>query len=858
MGAKKAARQDGQHDTQSQSSTLPAWVQQKLEKSGITLGQAVETGIRLMPSEECARFLGKDPRKNPVPDAILIPYHNIDGKPIQDNGKPYCRSRFRPGSEPEWIDEKGKAHRQKYAQMPGTNPHVYIPLGLTKALKHFPVLIITEGEIKALSGTVHGIPTVGLGGIQSWGDPDIRFFEKEKASAHQTPVPGLDEKSPIHPELMAAIEAAKAAGVRKILVLGDSDGRVERDATGAVTSGNPAVESAVKKLAKAIQWQGGDIEVFRGFCPLPASENSDDNDKKAGLDDWIVADGALAVKETILNRMNNRAISFAEKEHLPLAKWFRQRFQQEDTHGLLRWREDFYSWTGKCWQIVENKTLQATLHEWLEGLSIYDKKEGLVPPTRALVENVWATLERITHVATALDAPFRMSDPPAPIGAGKFIVLANGVLDIESRKLFPPSVELFSPNVLPYAFDPEASCPEWNRFLSSLWPDDPEAIRLLKQWAGYLLSGSTHLQKILFLLGPKRAGKGTILRVLTHLLGPENVTSATLARLGSSFGLAPLMTKTLAFFPDARLTGGTEQGPIVETLLSISGEDSLAIDRKYRDVITAKIPARLVLVSNELPRLQDASGALASRFLLLKLTRSFYGEEDTGLADRLLKELPGILNWGLVGLADLKKTGRFTEPKSGKELAEDMHRLASPVAAFIADCCLTGPNFRVRKTDLFSAWKQWTEENGHHAGSVEMFSRNLQAACQVQPYRPKDRDSHHRPNFWIGLGLTLADHHDEGLGQAGQATGQATDSPQTRIGQGGSTGSGIFEKDSFQGKSEGGKKYVWEEQIGNQADPPDPPCPKPFSEEKQLDPPTPEPIPDDSVFDLDAFLRDDS
>ena len=142
--------------------------------------------------------------------------------------------------------------------------------------------------------------------------------------------------------------------------------------------------------------------------------------------------------------------------------------------------------------------------------------------------------------------------------------------------------------------------------------DDSEAVELLQEWTGYLISGNTSHQKILFMVGPKRAGKGTVLKVLTGLLGRENVESLALGKIGSDFGLAALLGKTAGFFPDARLTGGSDQGPIVETLLSISGEDALPVNRKHRDVITARIPARLVLCSNEIPRLQDASGALAS------------------------------------------------------------------------------------------------------------------------------------------------------------------------------------------------------------------------------------------------------
>ena len=65
-----------------------------------------------------------------------------------------------------------------------------------------------------------------------------------------------------------------------------------------------------------------------------------------------------------------------------------------------------------------------------------------------------------------------------------------------------------------------------------------------------------------------------------------------------------------------------------------------------------KLETRFVILTNELPRLTDASGALASRFITLVLTESFYGREDLGLTDKLAGELPGILNWALgVGIA---------------------------------------------------------------------------------------------------------------------------------------------------------------------------------------------------------------
>src|SRR6185436_21188349 len=65
-----------------------------------------------------------------------------------------------------------------------------------------------------------------------------------------------------------------------------------------------------------------------------------------------------------------------------------------------------------------------------------------------------------------------------------------------------------------------------------------------------------------------------------------------------------------------------------ERLLSISGEDTLTVNRKYRDQWTGKLPSRLHVISNELPRLGDASTAVVGRIILLLLTRSWLGKED--------------------------------------------------------------------------------------------------------------------------------------------------------------------------------------------------------------------------------------
>ena len=128
------------------------------------------------------------------------------------------------------------------------------------------------------------------------------------------------------------------------------------------------------------------------------------------------------------------------------------------------------------------------------------------------------------------------------------------------------------------------------------------------------------------------------------------------------------------------------------------GEDAITIDRKYRDPWTGRLGVRFLLLTNELPRFSDASTALAKRFVVLVLTRSFYGDEDPAFLTKILPELPGILNWALDGLDRLRAQGQFTEPVSSREAIRELEDLASPVAAFLRDRCFVGRDQHVAVT----------------------------------------------------------------------------------------------------------------------------------------------------------------
>jgi putative DNA primase/helicase len=309
----------------------------------------------------------------------------------------------------------------------------------------------------------------------------------------------------------------------------------------------------------------------------------------------------------------------------------------------------------------------------------------------------------------------------------------------------------FNTNALSFDYDPEAPAPKyWSRFLNEIWNDDEQAQDTLQELTGLLLTADTSHQKNFMLVGPPRSGKGTIGRVLTALLGRDNVAFPSLASLNTNFGLSPLIGKRLAIVSDARMGTSKDGSTIAERLLSISGEDGQQIDRKYQTHWLGRMSVRFLLMTNELPRISDVSTALASRFVLLVMKKSFLGKEDAGLTDKLMKELPGVLNWALDGLDRLRKRGHFVMPNSSKDAIRLFEDLASPTGAFLRDWCEKGPTKREPVKRLYDAWCKWAEVHGHKPGSSALFGRGLAAAEARIITRGRGTD-----RFYEGVQLTM-------------------------------------------------------------------------------------------------------
>ena len=420
----------------------------------------------------------------------------------------------------------------------------------------------------------------------------------------------------------------------------------------------------------------------------------------------------------------------------------RRRFTHCGRTTLVRDNGEFYTWNGQCFSPFSDERLNAEVSKFLRGAYRKNKDGELVPfnPTRATIAEVVAALTTLTHTPEGAEAPCWLDGRAGP-APPHILACRNGLLDMSSREMLEHTPAYFSANVLDFAYEATASRPvHWLKFLSDIAGDDHEVADTLQEIFGLMLTNDTSLQKAFMIVGPPRSGKGTIARMLTALLGKANICAPTLSDLSQSFGLASLIGKRAAIISDAQLGGRANQDAIVERLLAVTGEDTVNVARKYQTDWTGRLVARFLVMTNEIPQLSNASGALPNRFVMLMLKHSFLGKEDTKLTERLMGELPGILNWSLEGLARLRQRGHFQQPASSSDMIREMEHAGSPVMQFVREECDLAPGATEPCEDTYARYRVSCERQGVKPDSQPHFARKLFAAFpDLKKLRPGGR-----------------------------------------------------------------------------------------------------------------------
>jgi P4 family phage/plasmid primase-like protien len=429
---------------------------------------------------------------------------------------------------------------------------------------------------------------------------------------------------------------------------------------------------------------------------------------------------------------------------------------QHGHHALRFWREEFWTFQDGLYHRVSSGELQAAITAFIREEFQRDKptsKNGqLLPVTRNVVGNVMQALKGEVLVREHLDQPLWLGNS----SAGPFFIFANGMVDRaelmcphnSGQRVTPHCSLWFSQTSFPYNYEPAATCPRWLKFLDDVLEGDQQRIALLQQWFGYCLTADTTQQKFVVAVGDGQNGKSVMLDLLTAVLGPENVSHVRAELFAQRFQL----TATLGKLANISYDTGEIDESAEATIKEFTGGDRMYFDRKGIPGVSAYPSARLILATNHEPRFADRSKGIWRRMIVIPFRVSIEQDrQDPELASKLKVELPGIFNWAVEGLRELKRNGQFRIPDMCREAWTDLKSESNPAQEFLQENYeAAGPGNAIASSALYQEYCDWCSDRGFKVLDIHRFGKELR---KVFPSTQRKREASGQ-RVWKYHGLT--------------------------------------------------------------------------------------------------------
>lgn len=362
----------------------------------------------------------------------------------------------------------------------------------------------------------------------------------------------------------------------------------------------------------------------------------------------------------------------------------------------------FYEWNGKVWQAISD----------LMAENYADTTYG----KRFATSNRVKAVKNLLKSRTITDVVFDRN----PV-----LSFQNGTLEIESGVFRDFSQADYCSIIMDYDYDPEARCPQWEKFIDDVTDEEPRRAENLQFIAGYTLVPDCRYQKIFCLLGGGSNGKSVYLEIIQALFGNKNVSVVSPTGLTKEFERVKIKDSLLNIGKDVSPDFST--GEIREWLLQISDGTLIQACYKGQTHITFQPRCKLIYSMNKPPVAAVIEG-LNRRLRFVEFPCSFVDfpdknnskqkPKDVNIISKLLAELPGIFNWAYDGYKLLETVGYFTDTPEQAEITRQFEEMSDPVSVFCADFEFSGERTR---DEIYGWYKDWCEDTGHKSMSRERF-----------------------------------------------------------------------------------------------------------------------------------------
>jgi P4 family phage/plasmid primase-like protien len=312
------------------------------------------------------------------------------------------------------------------------------------------------------------------------------------------------------------------------------------------------------------------------------------------------------------------------------------------------------------------------------------------------------------------------------------IACQNGLLDVETGEFSQFSLEEMPFYSINTTYNPEAKCPKWDAFLMEVL--EKGDIPTLQEWSGFLLLPDYRFHKIMYEHGFGRNGKGVWERTVEDILGADSVCSVGLEEFDGNHRFAMRQLYGKLFNPCTEPT--TNRVLQTALLKKATGQDTIDAECKGKDKrIKFRNCAKITIIANKFPRVEDSTTAFKERRLFVKFPNEFVGEKcKPNLESQWLKDpkqKSGILNWMLEGLKRLLKQGHFTTAKSQEETEIAFDRASDTIAAFLKEIAIFDKRYATSRNKAYDCYKNYCDQFGLEQESTQKFTQRLKETPKV-------------------------------------------------------------------------------------------------------------------------------
>ncbi len=338
----------------------------------------------------------------------------------------------------------------------------------------------------------------------------------------------------------------------------------------------------------------------------------------------------------------------------------------------------------------------------------------------------------------------------------------NGTLNLQTGELQPHRREDYITCISPVVYDPNAKCPQFEKFVGRMFNDNKPLIDYVLDMLGYCLTGDTNIQRFWVLWGSGANGKSTLLNAMQYIMGEYFLTASSNLMVGDNREhqtiQASLKGKRLVVCQE------TEAGESfkAQLLKKLTGDKTITARFLYQDFFEFQRTNKLVLVTNNMPKLTDNGASMARRLKLIPcIVEIPLSEQNESLSDILQTESSGILNLLLNGCRRALTSKLKVEPEEVTSVTETYRRDNDPVYNYLVEKTIKDPKAWVSSEAIYGSYKWYAESLGEDPVDGPTFYRCLSR----QGYNPERRHT----RGWLGLKINPAVGNNEFSFQPTQA-----------------------------------------------------------------------------------------